>query len=126
MQRSATAKKSDTKKGEAKKRQPDLRELGPRITFMYGSAAVLTNLSLRLIEHLRGLRFFHVVELYVNGATLQRPVFARSVTMPASVRTFASSPGCTSTGFPSTTSRGVPLESLLNCAASCVSASRRG
>jgi hypothetical protein len=65
-----TAKKSETKKGETKKRQPDLRELGPRTTFMYRSAAVLTNLSLRLIEHLRGLRFFHTVELYVNGGQM--------------------------------------------------------
>ena len=65
VERSATAKKSETKK-----RQPDLRELGPRITFMYRSAAVLTNLSLRLIEHLRGLRFFHIVELYVNGGQM--------------------------------------------------------
>ena len=70
VERSATAKKSDTKKGETKKRQPDLRELGPRTTFMYRSAAVLTNLSLRLIEHLRGLRFFHIVELYVNGGQM--------------------------------------------------------
>jgi hypothetical protein len=70
VQRSAAAKKSDTKKGDAKKRQPDLRELGPRTTFMYRSAAVLTNLSLRFIEHLRGLRFFRAVELYINGGQI--------------------------------------------------------
>ena len=51
----------------AKKSPSDRRELGPRKTFMYGSAAVLTNLSLGLVEHLRGLRFFRTIEGFVNA-----------------------------------------------------------
>jgi hypothetical protein len=72
VQRSAAAKKRDTKKGDAKKRQPDLREPGPRIAFMYGSVVVLTNHFLRLIERLRGLRVFRIVELYINGGRMPR------------------------------------------------------
>jgi hypothetical protein len=55
------------KKGETKNSPPDLRDPAPRKAFMYGRAAVLTNLALRLVEHLRGLRFFAIIESYVNG-----------------------------------------------------------
>jgi hypothetical protein len=60
------------KKRETKNKPPDLREAASRMTFMYGRAAVLTNLALRLVEHVRGLRFFDIIEGYVNGGRLPK------------------------------------------------------
>lgn len=55
-----------------KNRPPDLRKLASRKRFLYIEATELTNLSFRMAEHLRGLRFFNVVEGYVNDGLLPK------------------------------------------------------
>jgi hypothetical protein len=58
---------SDQKEAaEEKKCPPDLTKLAPRQRFIFLAAAVLTTLSFRVVEHLRGLRFFNIVDGYVK------------------------------------------------------------
>ena len=75
----AAAQRSETKSGP-----PDLRELAPRKTFMYGSAAVLTNICLRIVEHLRGLRFFNAINGFVNVG--RRPSCSKCGKKPRSAK----------------------------------------
>lgn len=54
-------------KGQTEESNPDLVDLAPRRKFMNEKAAILTNLALCLVEHVRGLRFNSIIEGYVNG-----------------------------------------------------------